>query len=256
MDTALHAGLRWLPLTGWPRPACPPLPARVAEITTLVREAGEPGADPLGGAAHALNKAALLASDYGLDDLARDLCWRHIDSYRQASRPLTLDLARRMLGPALNLAWLKLRSGEPDSALRLLEAIHHAVTVGSDLIIDGQVLPVVGLAGSPEEHARLRTIVRQHHASRAFHLNASSLVSTGASSAPRSACGAVLTGLRGSRSCQVLIAAQWPGPCASRRCCCGPGASAAAVPEPYAPSSRRRSCGIRVVVLRSSRIRL
>jgi hypothetical protein len=163
MDAALHAGLRWLPLAGWPRPACPPLPARVAEITALVREAGEPGTDPLSGTAHALNKAALLASDCGLDDLARDLCWRHIDSYRQASRPLTVDLARRMLGPALNLARLQLRAGQPDSALRLLEAIHHAVTAGSDLAIDGRVLPVAGLAGSPEEHARLRNIVRQHH---------------------------------------------------------------------------------------------
>lgn len=163
MDAALHAGLRWLPLAGWPRPACPSLPARVAEIVTLVREAGEPGSDPLSGAAQALNKAALLASDCGLDDLARDLCWRHIDSYRQASRPLTVDLARRMLGPALNLARLQLRAAEPDGALRLLEAIHRAVTAGSNLVIDGQVLPVAGLAGSPEEHARLRDIVRRHH---------------------------------------------------------------------------------------------
>jgi hypothetical protein len=163
MNTALRAGLRWLPLAGWPRPACPPLPARVAEIIALVREAGEPGTDSLSGTAQALNKAALLASDCGLGDLARDLCWRHIDSYRQASRPLTVDIARRMLGPALNLARLKLRSGEPDSALQMLEAIHRAVTAGSDLIIDGQVLPVAGLAGSPQEHARLRSIVRQHH---------------------------------------------------------------------------------------------
>jgi hypothetical protein len=43
MDTALHAGLRWLPLAGWPRPACPALPARVAEITTLVRCPTVPG---------------------------------------------------------------------------------------------------------------------------------------------------------------------------------------------------------------------
>lgn len=163
MDTPLHAGLRWLPLDGWPRPASPPLPARVAEIISLVREAGEPGADPLSGTARALNKAALLASDCGLDDLARDLCWRHIDSYRQAGRPLTAGLVRQMLGPALNLARLQLRAGQPDSALRLLEAIHHAVTADSDLIIDDQVLPVGGLAGSPEEHARLSNIVRQHH---------------------------------------------------------------------------------------------
>lgn len=70
MDTAIQAGLRWLPLADWPRPACPPLPARVAEITTIVRETIEPGADPLSGAAHALNKAALLASDCGLGEPA------------------------------------------------------------------------------------------------------------------------------------------------------------------------------------------
>jgi hypothetical protein len=161
MDTAVQAGLRWLPLTGWPRPACPSLPARVAEIATIVREAIAPGADPLSGAAHALNKAALLASDCGLESLARDLCWQHINSYREASRPLTVDLARRMLGPALNLARLKLRAGKPGSALRLLEAVHTAVAAGSDLIIDGQVLPIADLAGSPDEHARLRNIVRQ-----------------------------------------------------------------------------------------------
>ena len=162
-DAATHAGLRWLPLAGWPRPACPPLPARVSEIAAIAREASEPGADPLSGAAHALNKAALLASDCGLEPLARDQCWRHISSYRQASRPLTVDLARRMLGPVLNLARLKLRAGEPDSALHLLGAIHHAVAAGSDLIIDGQVLPTAGLVGSPEEHARLRNSVREHY---------------------------------------------------------------------------------------------
>lgn len=162
-DAATRAGLRWLPLAGWPRPACLPLPARVAEIAAIAREASEPGADPLSSAAHALNKAALLASDCGLEPLARDLCWQHISSYRQASRPLTADLARRMLGPALNLARLKLRAAEPDSALHLLGAIHHAVAARSDLIIDGQVLPTAGLAGSPEEHARLRNSVREHY---------------------------------------------------------------------------------------------
>jgi hypothetical protein len=162
-DAATHAGLRWLPLAGWPRPACPALPARVAEIAAIAREASGPGADPLSGAAQALNKAALLASDCGLEPLARDLCWRHISSYRQASRPLTVDLARRMLGPVLNLARLQLRAGEPDRALQLLGAIHHAVAGGSDLIIDGQVLPTASLAGSPEEHARLRNSVRDHY---------------------------------------------------------------------------------------------
>ncbi|MGH3280268.1 MAG: hypothetical protein ACRDNW_14180, partial [Trebonia sp.] len=59
------AALRWLPLVGWPRMPCPPLPARTARIAEILNGDGH----PLGAASHALNMAALLASDYGMDDL-------------------------------------------------------------------------------------------------------------------------------------------------------------------------------------------
>jgi hypothetical protein len=64
------AALGWLPLAGWPRMPCPPLPARTARIAEILNGNGS----PLGAASHALNMAALLASDCGMDDLARDLC--------------------------------------------------------------------------------------------------------------------------------------------------------------------------------------
>ena len=81
------AALRWLPLAGWSRMPCPPLPARTARISEILNGNGS----PLGIASHALNMAALLASDCGMDDLARDLCRRQIQPYLRLRRPLTAD---------------------------------------------------------------------------------------------------------------------------------------------------------------------
>ncbi|MEU6720758.1 hypothetical protein ABZ897_55680 [Nonomuraea sp. NPDC046802] len=87
--TTLHAVVRRFPLVGRARPACPSLPERVKEIADIADTAARQGADALHEGAHALNKAALLASDCGLPDLARDLCWQHINIYREAGHHLT-----------------------------------------------------------------------------------------------------------------------------------------------------------------------
>ena len=84
-DATLRAALRCLPLTGRPRPACRPLPERVAEVSGIARAACQADAGALAEASHAMNKAALIASDCGLQDLARDLCWHHINAYRLPS---------------------------------------------------------------------------------------------------------------------------------------------------------------------------
>ena len=42
--------------------------------------------DGMADAAHALNKAALVASDCGMPYLATDLCWQHINAYRRVNR--------------------------------------------------------------------------------------------------------------------------------------------------------------------------
>lgn len=157
--TALNAAIRLFPLLGRPRPSCPSLTTRVHEIADIAhtaRAAWRQGTDALDEAAHALNKAALLASDCGLADDARRLCWQHIDLYRAAGPRLTVGQARCMLEPATNLARLHLRSNGPQAALLILNAMHNAVTTGTDLLIDGRVLPLADLTGTPGEHSRLR----------------------------------------------------------------------------------------------------
>ena len=69
-------------------------------------------------ATHTLNKAALVASDCGMADLARQLCWQHIDTYRRIQRPLTIIEALYMLEPVLNLARLDIRAEHGTTALQ------------------------------------------------------------------------------------------------------------------------------------------
>lgn len=160
MDTTtLRAAARYFPLLGRPRPACPPLPSRVQEIADLAhtaRTVQQRGGDALHDAAHALNKAALLASDCGLTDDARRLCWQHIDLYRAAGPQLTVLQARYMLEPVVNLARLHIRNNEPRTALHILGAMHHATTRGTDLTVDDRLLPLAQLTGTLQERNKLR----------------------------------------------------------------------------------------------------
>ncbi|MEU8266404.1 hypothetical protein AB0B89_04490 [Sphaerisporangium sp. NPDC049002] len=161
--TTLSAAARRFPLLGRPRPACPPLPERVKEICEIASTAGQQGADVMHHAAHALNKAALLASDCGLEDLARDLCWQHINLYRVAGLRLTVRQARYMLEPVLNLARLQIRADAGGQALRLLEAMYQAVTANTDLVVDRNTLPLANLTGTRQEHRNLREWVWMHY---------------------------------------------------------------------------------------------
>ncbi|GAA4185781.1 hypothetical protein GCM10022252_16730 [Streptosporangium oxazolinicum] len=157
MDIAtLNAAARRFPLLGRPRPACPSLPERVKEIIEIAAAAGQQGADGMVEGAHALNKAALLASDCGRADLARDLCWQHINLYRAAGLRLTVRQARYMLEPVTNLARLQIRADSGAQALRLLEAMYQAVTANTDLVVEGHTLPSADPIGTRQEHHKLR----------------------------------------------------------------------------------------------------
>ncbi|MFF0250158.1 hypothetical protein [Streptosporangium sandarakinum] len=149
--TTLSAAARRFPLVGRPRPTCPSLPERVTEVAGIARHC-----EGMHEAAHALNKAALLASDCGLPGLARDLCWQHINVYRAATTPLTVVQARYMLEPVINLARLQIRADNGSQALRLLEAVHRAVTANTTLLVEGRTLPLTGLIGTRQEHHKLR----------------------------------------------------------------------------------------------------
>ncbi|MEV6964427.1 hypothetical protein AB0M47_04865 [Hamadaea sp. NPDC051192] len=155
--TALNAAAKRFPLLGRPRPDCPPLRDRIAEVTRAADDAVAQGAAGLPDAAHALNKAALIASDGGETDLAHTLCWQHINAYRTTNRPLTTAEAQYMLEPVLNLARLRLRAHQGEPALHLLHDMHQAIAQHTDLTIDGTVLPMANLVGDHADRRTLRT---------------------------------------------------------------------------------------------------
>lgn len=157
MPTAVHTDvLRRFPLLRRRRPACPTLSERLDEIADVAAAAAHRAPHGMEDAVHALNKAALIASDCGLSDLARDLCWQHINVYRDAGRPLTAVAARSMLEPVLNLARLDIRADAGDRALHLLSAMNHAVKANTDLTVDDRVLPLADAVGTREERRELR----------------------------------------------------------------------------------------------------
>jgi len=82
----------------------------VREVAELARTAAGQTGGGLTLAATTHNKAALIASDCGLPDLARSLCWQQFDVYLRA-RPLGAQAARYTLEPIANLARLLIREG-------------------------------------------------------------------------------------------------------------------------------------------------
>ncbi|MGN9811416.1 hypothetical protein ACTMSW_18925 [Micromonospora sp. BQ11] len=153
---SVAAALRYFPLLGRPRPDCPALPLRIKEVADAADTAVQKREHGMPDAAHAFNKAALIASDAGMPDLARQLCWQHIDAYRRAARPLSILEARYMLEPVLNLARLQIRADHGAPALRLLEDMYDAVTHRTDLILDEHTLPTATLDGEAGERRKLR----------------------------------------------------------------------------------------------------
>ncbi len=109
----------WFPLLPRRRPACRALPARVEEITQLAHAADDgPEEHRLVSAAEAHNKAALLLSDCGLPDRARELCWRQFDLFH-AHAPLEPRTAKLALQPLVNLGRLHSRNGHGTRAHQL-----------------------------------------------------------------------------------------------------------------------------------------
>ncbi|GIJ12738.1 hypothetical protein ACFFMR_30875 [Micromonospora andamanensis] len=151
----IRAAVRRFPLLGRPRPACPALSDRVAEVAEIAKMAAAQNDNGMAEAAHALNKAALIASDCALPDLARQWCWRHINIYRRRDS-LTALQASYLLEPVLNLARLQIRADNGRPALHLLTAMCEAVTAGTNLVVDGRTLPLTNLTGTRDELGKLR----------------------------------------------------------------------------------------------------
>lgn len=127
---------------------------RVREVAELARAAAGQTGGGLALAATAHNKAALVASDCGLPDLARSLCWQQFDLYLR-SRPLGAQAVRYMLEPIVNLARLLIREGNGTGAHQLLDTLYHAVRSRTDAVIDGRHVSFRDLTDSDEDHRTL-----------------------------------------------------------------------------------------------------
>ncbi|MEU8125467.1 hypothetical protein AB0C21_42720 [Spirillospora sp. NPDC049024] len=98
--------------------------------------------------------AALIASDCGLHDLARTLCWQHFDTYL-SHWPLDAPTARHALEPLVNLARLLIRARDADGAHQLLDALFHAVSAHGDAEMDGRSVSFRHLTNTEEDHRTL-----------------------------------------------------------------------------------------------------
>jgi hypothetical protein len=146
---------RRFPLVPRPRPACRPLTDRIQEVQELAEAATVKATEEalaLTAAAH--NKAALIASDCGVPDLARELCWRQAALYLHA-KPLSGAAARYALEPLVNLVRLRIRAGEKEQAAEDLDRLCRGVTHRETISLDGHSVPLSDLTHSAEDHSDL-----------------------------------------------------------------------------------------------------
>lgn len=131
---------RRFPLIARWRPACLPLPQRVASIVSLANSAVTGSDSSL--ASTVFNQTALLASDVGDSDLARDLCHQHATAYLQACPQPSMTVIRA-LEPVVNLARLLIRAGRPDDGHGHLLTLYEAVSAGAATRVENIDVPAV-----------------------------------------------------------------------------------------------------------------
>lgn len=140
------------PLVARPRPACAPLETRVRHLCDLARSAER--SNDRSTASTVFNQAALLASDLGLPELAREWCHQHADIYLR-KRPLDGTAARHALEPIVNLVRLRIRAGEGTDAFKMLDNLYKAVRTGTDTVIDGLHVPISELTATADDQREL-----------------------------------------------------------------------------------------------------
>ncbi|QRN81328.1 MAG: hypothetical protein JK586_07815 [Nocardiopsis sp. BM-2018] len=147
--------IRYLPLLPRTRPPALPPDQRVAELRGLLCQAVDAtdAYDGLVAASEAMNKAALLASDIGLPDLASDLCWQHYDLFTPAV-PLTAKVATLALQPVVNLGRLSIRTGDLLTAYTVFEALLVGAAEGRAKVL-GRSCQVGDLVSGPDQRAEL-----------------------------------------------------------------------------------------------------
>ncbi|MEU3985484.1 hypothetical protein AB0F77_36405 [Streptomyces sp. NPDC026672] len=140
------------PLIARFRPACLPLPERVRALVDLADTAVKETDQGLASAVH--NQAALIASDLGLPDLAREMCHQHAAAYLHAC-PLPGMSAIRGLEPVVNLARLQIRAGHADEGRQRLLNLYKAVEAGTAARFEDVKVPA-DLTATAEDRQEVR----------------------------------------------------------------------------------------------------
>ena len=145
------------PLVQRSRPPGFPLTTRVNELRELVAQPHD-GDSGIVRMAEVCNKAALIASDCGLPDLARTLCWRQHEVFDQA-RPLPSSATKLALQPVLNIARQLIREGDGDGAYTMLKALFRATCDRTNAVIDGRSVNLGNLTGTPADYKEVCMLV-------------------------------------------------------------------------------------------------
>jgi hypothetical protein len=153
--TALVGSIaRRFPLVARPKPRALALGARIAKVRDLAAEAAHGTDASLTRAAEALNLAALIASDCGMPDLARILCWRQFKIFRGAG-PFDAETTKLALQPAINLARLLVREGNGMAAHEAVMALFGAVKAKSHATIEGEQIAFDQLISTETDHRQV-----------------------------------------------------------------------------------------------------
>ncbi len=140
------------PLIARRRPACLPLSQRVASIIRIADDALTNADSRL--ASTVFNQTALLASDIGVPELARELCHQHAAAYLHAC-PQPWMTAIRALEPVVNLARLLIRAGRADEGRQCLLALYDAVSTRTAARIENCDVPA-NLTATAEDQQEAR----------------------------------------------------------------------------------------------------
>ncbi|MGN9779807.1 hypothetical protein ACTMTF_00170 [Nonomuraea sp. ZG12] len=148
----LQAIARRFPLVSRSRPPGLTLQARVTELRKIAQEsAGLDDHERVTRASEVCNKAALIASDCALPELARELCWRQYDAFTRAGS-LPVWAAKLALQPVLNIARQLIREGDGDGAYRILHQLFHAALNRTEAEIAGRRVGLREVTGNPGDH--------------------------------------------------------------------------------------------------------
>lgn len=150
---------RRFPLVSRSRPPGRCLDMRIAELREIMRESS--AADDhtrLNRAGEVCNKAALIASDCGAADLARNLCWRQHDVY-DAARPLPAHAAKLALQPVLNIPRQLIRDGDGATDYQMLDQLYRAARNRRDAEFAGQRISLRDVTCAPDDHRSVCTLL-------------------------------------------------------------------------------------------------